>query len=108
MTPNCLTIWPWSAFNRAMPTPRFHYSIGVLLSSPRVQGMYVKAQYLASKGFPQQALSRFEQAATQDPGSYDAFYNVAVLRLGDPIPKISTSLWKRSTSNERSQHGRNS
>jgi tetratricopeptide (TPR) repeat protein len=36
---------------------------------------------LASRGFPQQALSRFEQAATEDPASYDALYNIAVLRL---------------------------
>jgi tetratricopeptide (TPR) repeat protein len=42
---------------------------------------------LASKGFPQQALSRFEQAATEDPGSYDALYNVAVLRLEKADPK---------------------
>jgi tetratricopeptide (TPR) repeat protein len=42
---------------------------------------------LASKGFPQQALSRFEQAATEDPGSYDALYNVAVLRLERSGPK---------------------
>jgi tetratricopeptide (TPR) repeat protein len=42
---------------------------------------------LASKGFPGQALSRFEQAALEDPASYDALYNIAVLRLekpGDP------------------------
>ncbi len=42
---------------------------------------------LASKGFPQQALSRFEQAAIEDPGSYDALYNVAVLRLERSDPK---------------------
>ncbi|MGC2402918.1 MAG: tetratricopeptide repeat protein [Acidobacteriaceae bacterium] len=42
---------------------------------------------LASKGFPQQALSRFEQAAIEDPGSYDALYNVAVLRLERSGPK---------------------
>ncbi len=36
---------------------------------------------LASKGFPQQALMRFEQAAIEDPASYDALYNIAVLRL---------------------------
>jgi tetratricopeptide (TPR) repeat protein len=42
---------------------------------------------LASKGFSQQALSRFEQAATEDPGSYDALYNIAVLRLEKSDPK---------------------
>jgi tetratricopeptide (TPR) repeat protein len=42
---------------------------------------------LAEKGFPEQALSRFEKAVLEDPNSYDALYNVAVLRLeksGDP------------------------
>jgi tetratricopeptide (TPR) repeat protein len=42
---------------------------------------------LAAKGFPQLALSRFEQAAIEDPGSYDALYNVAVLRLERSDPK---------------------
>ncbi len=42
---------------------------------------------LAAKGFPQQALSRFEQAAIEDPASYDALYNVAVLRLERSDPK---------------------
>jgi tetratricopeptide (TPR) repeat protein len=46
---------------------------------------------LASKGFPQQALSRFEQAATEDPGSYDAWYNVAVLKMQGSDPKDLSS-----------------
>ncbi|MGI8959211.1 MAG: tetratricopeptide repeat protein [Bryobacteraceae bacterium] len=36
---------------------------------------------LAAYGAQKQALSEFEQAAREDPTSYDALYNIAVLRL---------------------------
>jgi tetratricopeptide (TPR) repeat protein len=59
-------------------------SFGTLAPSAR----YLReGAILAEKGFPQQALSRFEEAVLEDPDSYDALYNVAVLRLeksGDP------------------------
>jgi tetratricopeptide (TPR) repeat protein len=37
--------------------------------------------FLASAGAQTEALALFEQAAAEDPNSYDAFYNLAVMRL---------------------------
>jgi len=40
-----------------------------------------EAELLTSYGAYRQALAKFEEAGTSDPGSYEAHYNLAVLRL---------------------------
>src|SRR5439155_25385764 len=46
---------------------------------------------LASYGAYSQALAAFQQASVEDPNSYDAFYNLAVLRL-EQTQEIAASL----------------
>jgi len=58
--------------------PLLDKSFGTLSASSR----YIReGAILASRGFPEQALSRFDKAVLEDPASYDALYNIAVLRL---------------------------
>jgi tetratricopeptide (TPR) repeat protein len=52
-----------------------------LASQPAVQSHLRIGTLLAAHGDTTEALTQFERAAAEDPSSYDAQYNIAVLRL---------------------------